>query len=219
MKVHIEGHTPNLEKLCAKAAKLCYSAGYPDNTAVTPTKAGPLLQKVIDLGHLSVLEHASITFGIEGISRACSHQLVRHRIASFSQQSQRYVPATGKPLVVMPESIEGDSRTQSLFESCMAVAWDTYNMLLKEGVPPEDARFVLPNAAQTSLIMTMNVRELLHFFNLRCCQRAQWEIRTMARQMLALCQTLSPVLFAGAGASCVSGACPEGAMGCKKSTP
>jgi thymidylate synthase (FAD) len=201
----------------ALAARLCYS----------PTSIGALqerlaagdvtafLDKIMSLGHLSVLEHVSFTFGVEGISRACSHQLVRHRLASYSQQSQRYVTFSGDafPLVV-PTSITQHPEREAVFNEAMQACAVAYRKLVDAGVPAEDARFVLPNAAETKIIVTMNARELRHFFELRCCERAQWEIRAMAIQMLRLVKPLAPTLFADAGPGCVAGACPEGKMTC-----
>jgi len=140
---------------------------------------------------------------------------VRHRLASYSQQSQRYVTFKGDgfPLVV-PDAIAADPALQATFDRAMAACAVAYRELVDAGVPAEDARFVLPNAAETKIIVTMNGRELLHFFELRCCERAQWEIRAMAVEMLKLVKPLAPVVFAAAGPGCVAGACPEGAMTC-----
>jgi thymidylate synthase (FAD) len=205
----------------ALAARLCYSPVAIDELRERLSRAdiSSFLDKIMSLGHQSVLEHVSFTFGVEGISRACSHQLVRHRLASYSQQSQRYVEFKGDvfPLVV-PESISGDERRNAVFNRAMQAASEAYRELVDDGVPAEDARFVLPNAAETKIIVTMNARELLHFFELRCCERAQWEIRAMAIEMLRLVKPLAPVVFRDAGPGCVSGSCPEGAMTCGKTT-
>jgi len=154
------------------------------------------------------------SFGIEGISRACSHQLVRHRIASFSQQSQRYVANEQQFDVVTPDSVAEQPELAERFVAHMQQSHELYREMLEAGVPAEDARFVLPNAAATKLVMTMNARELRHFFVLRCCRRAQWEIREMANQMLRLTRQAAPLLFADAGPGCLTGPCPEGAMTC-----
>jgi thymidylate synthase (FAD) len=167
------------------------------------------------MGHLSVLEHASFTFGIEGISRATSHQLVRHRLASYSQQSQRYVAASA-PEFVVPPSIEKDAAKKKNFEAAVRKIYREYAKLLEQGIPAEDARYLLPNAAHTKIIVTMNARELIHFFNLRCCERAQWEIRDMATMMLKLAKKTAPFIFRECGPSCVSGKCSEGEMTCGK---
>lgn len=215
MLVQLLTHTPDPERACAAAARLCYSAADIDQLMTKSDEdQSALLQKILKLGHFSVLEHASFTFGIEGISRACSHQLVRHRVASFSQQSQRYVSSREDFEVVTPPSIDADPELKATFEGFMAESGKVYADLLEAGVPAEDARFVLPNAAATKLVMTMNARELHHFFHLRCCRRAQWEIRAMARQMLRLARQAAPVLFAGAGPGCLNASCPEGAMTC-----
>lgn len=212
MRVTLLSHTPHPEKICAAAAKLCYSSGMPQIDKMTPDKAAPFLEKIMASGHLSILEHATFTFGIEGISRACSHQLVRHRLASYSQQSQRYVKQE-EPHFIVPQSVI-DAGQADRYNQAMEYAWAFYRAMCNAGVPAEDARFVLPNAAETKLVMTMNARELLHFFQLRCCRRAQWEIRALAVEMLFLVKTASPILFKFAGPSCVSGECPEGAMSC-----
>ncbi len=217
MKVTLLQHTPEPEKTVALAARLCYSAATIGDLQekLSSSDVASFLEKIMSLGHQSVLEHVSFTFGIEGISRACSHQLVRHRLASYSQQSQRYVTFKGDgfPLVV-PDAIAADPALQATFDRAMAACAVAYRELVDAGVPAEDARFVLPNAAETKIIVTMNGRELLHFFELRCCERAQWEIRAMAVEMLKLVKPLAPVVFAAAGPGCVAGACPEGAMTC-----
>ena len=215
MRVQLLTHTPDPEQVAAAAARLCYSDATIDQLLErAPEQAPKLLRKIVDMGHLSVLEHASFTFGIEGISRACSHQLVRHRIASYSQQSQRYVSHDEPFEAVTPESIAGNATLATRFQEHLATTHELYRELLAAGVPAEDARFVLPNAAATKLVMTMNARELHHFFALRCCRRAQWEIRAMAREMLRLARRAAPLLFADAGPGCLRGACPEGAMTC-----
>jgi thymidylate synthase (FAD) len=215
MRVQLLTHTPDPEQVVAAAARLCYSdASISHLLERAPEQAPRLLRKILDMGHLSVLEHASFSFGIEGISRACSHQLVRHRIASYSQQSQRYVSQEGPFEVVVPESIAAQPVLAARFEQHLAATHTLYRELLSASIPAEDARFVLPNAAATKLVMTMNARELHHFFSLRCCRRAQWEIRDMAREMLRLVRQAAPLLFADAGPGCLRGACPEGKMTC-----
>jgi len=215
MRVQLLTHTPDPEQVVAAAARLCYSdASIGQLLERAPEQAPKLLRKILDLGHLSVLEHASFTFGIEGISRACSHQLVRHRIASYSQQSQRYVSHEAPFEAVIPESISERPELATRFERHLAATHELYRELLAAGIPAEDARFVLPNAAATKLVLTMNARELHHFFALRCCRRAQWEIRIMAKEMLRLAKQAAPLLFADAGPGCLRGACPEGKMTC-----
>jgi len=217
VKVALLRHTPEPEKTVAMAARLCYSASSVRELE-EKVAAGSLekfLGKILKLGHLSVLEHASFTFGVEGISRATSHQLVRHRLASYSQQSQRYVTATA-PEYVIPHSIAADPEKRKRFEREIKRAYSLYSELVEEGVPAEDARYLLPNAACTKIIITMNARELLHFFSLRCCERAQWEIRGMATEMLRLAKGAAPFIFRDSGPSCVRGRCVEGEMTCGK---
>lgn len=215
MLVQLLTHTPNPELVVAAAARLCYSdASIEHLFGQSDEQVARLLGKILGLGHYSVLEHASFSFGIEGISRACSHQLVRHRVASFSQQSQRYVSHATPFVAVTPASIEERPELLTRFKAHMVATHDLYRDLLADGVAAEDARFVLPNAASTKLVLTMNARELHHFFALRCCRRAQWEIRHMAREMLRQARRAAPLLFAEAGPGCLKGACPEGAMCC-----
>ena len=215
MQVKLLSHTPDPEKVVAAAARLCYSASSIDTLLQLESVAAErLIRKVLGLGHLSVLEHVTCSFGVEGISRACSHQLVRHRVASYSQQSQRYVSHSDPFEAVVPQSIRGDDALYARYEELMGQIHTMYAELLDAGIPAEDARFVLPNAAATKVVVSMNARELHHFFALRCCRRAQWEIRAMATRMLHHCRALSPVLFENAGPPCLGGSCPEGSMSC-----
>lgn len=215
MQVELLTHTPEPELVVAAAARLCYSSSSIDALLEkSRTEREAFLEKITSLGHLSVMEHVSFTFGVEGISRACSHQLVRHRLASYSQQSQRYVSHKARFDAVTPDSIEQRPELNDRYQSMLEEIHNFYAELLESGVPAEDARFILPNAATTKIVVTMNGRELLHFFSLRCCRRAQWEIQAMAKKMLALIKPLAPILFAAAGPGCVRGACPEGAMTC-----
>jgi len=224
LKVVLLAHTPNPEETVAAAAKLCYSASDVDavREAVFTKDQHPFIEKLVDMGHLSPIEHASFTFAIEGISRACSHQLVRHRLASYSQQSQRYVGMEDGFGYIVPPSIEADPVLKERFSFFMEGIQQFYNDLVFEmkarGIEGEsayeDARFVLPNAAETKIIMTMNARELLHFFTQRCCRRAQWEIRAMAVEMLKLARKVAPAIFADAGPECLRGPCPEGSYSC-----
>ena len=214
MKVTLLANTPNPEKIVAAAARLCYSnkevSEIMDN--FTDEKIEKFINKLISLGHESPLEHVTFTFGIEGISRACSHQLVRHRIASYSHKSQRYVKENDFDYVIPPE-IE-NSIYKSEYERMMYTIQNFYNDLRAMGFEPEDARMVLPNACCTSIIKTMNVRSLLNFFKHRDCKRAQWEIRALAQEMMKICKEVAPRLFAHAGAACRSGKCSEGSMSC-----
>lgn len=215
MLVQLLTHTPEPEQVVTAAARLCYSAATVDQL-LEKSRADreSLLRKILSLGHYSVLEHVAFTFGIEGISRACSHQLVRHRLASYSQQSQRYVSHKERFAAVTPPSIAERPELASRFVALLDEIHGTYRELLAAGIPAEDARFVLPNAAETKIVLTMNARELHHFFNLRCCRRAQWEIRAMAKEMLRQARQVAPILFAAAGPGCLQGTCPEGAMCC-----
>ena len=156
---------------------------------------------------------------MDGVSRALTHQLVRHRIASFNQQSQRYVKfADGVP-VVKPGTVTDNDEASRIFDETVDAIEAAYARLLELGVPAEDARYLLPNASESKIVITMNVRELLHFFSLRCCNRAQWEIREMAHRMLELARPTAPYIFLDAGAGCVRGACPEGKMTCGRPYP
>ncbi|MBQ4491712.1 MAG: FAD-dependent thymidylate synthase [Deltaproteobacteria bacterium] len=214
MDVRLLASTPEAENLVVAAARLCYSSSsFEELLTWTEERKSALLRKVLAAGHLSVLEHASFTFGVSGISRACSHQLVRHRIASFSQQSQRYVDASGFDAVI-PPAIAANGEALRRFNALLEEARTVYAELLAMGIASEDARFVLPNAVKTSLAVTMNARELRHFFSLRCCLRAQWEIRELAGKMLILAREKAPLLFAGVGPACLSGPCPEGGKSC-----
>lgn len=215
MNVQLLAHTPAPEQLVAASAKLCYSAAsIADLAAIEADKAAEFIDKLPE-AHQSPFEHVSFTFGIEGVSRAMLAQITRHRIASFSVQSQRYVDMSDGFGYVIPESIEQNPEARYVFDAFMRGIDTLYTYLRSCGVPAEDARFVLPNACETRMIVTMNARELLHFFSLRCCKRAQWEIRAVADEMLRLCKGVAPEIFAKAGPGCARGHCPEGKMGCK----
>jgi len=216
MQVTLVSHTPDPELTVALAARLCYSpVSIGDlRERLSGSDIRKFLEKILTLGHLSVLEHASFTFGIEGISRVTTHQLVRHRLASFSQQSQRYVTHKEMFEVVVPPSVSADPVMEERFLSRVRELHSFYAEMVEAGIPAEDARYILPNATETKILATMNARELLHFFGLRCCERAQWEIRAMAVEMLRLVRSAAPVLFEKAGPGCLSGACPEGEMTC-----
>jgi len=241
VKVTLIAHTPEPDKLVAEAAKLCYAKSDIATLAdsLTPEKIESFLRLLDELGHESPVEHASFTFGIEGVSRSLLAQLTRHRIASYSVQSQRYVDKSGFEYITPPE-IAAIPEAAQIYEAQMASAAESYGKLREvliekhtasnlaggmdekearktaEKQANEDARFVLPNACDTRIIMTMNIRSLRNFFRLRCCNRAQWEIRALAREMLRLCREVSPLLFASAGPPCAHGPCPEGPMSCGK---
>jgi thymidylate synthase (FAD) len=235
LKVILLRHTPEPEEAVAMAAKLCYSAAdiesLKDKIQARDQKA--FVERLVKMGHLTPIEHPSFTFAIEGISRACSHQLVRHRIASYSQQSQRYVSEHRAQNTehriqtfdyIIPPSIAKDKEAKEIFKGLMVEAQKAYDLIvarlnkkgLKGEVANQDARFVLPNAAETKIMVTMNARELLHFFRLRCCYRAQWEIRQMAEEMLKLVKEVAPTIFQKAGPACLYAPCPEGEYTCGK---
>ena len=267
LKVKIIAHTPEPDKVVAQAGKLCYSAVGVDEITqkLTEEEIARYVNMLASIGHESPLEHVSFTFAIEGISRACTHQIVRHRIASYSQQSQRYVKLEQFEYII-PPAIEKNPEAKRIFIETMERDQKAYDELvdllledilidkhaadygscireiLKENpdaVPDrskvldlyaenfledyrkaekqaiEDARYVFPNACETKIVITMNARSLLHFFNVRCCNRAQWEIREMATEMLKECKKIAPALFKKAGPDCVYGKCGEGKMSCK----
>ena len=267
LKVKIIAHTPEPDKVVAQAGKLCYSAVGVDEITqkLTEEEIARYVNMLASIGHESPLEHVSFTFAIEGISRACTHQIVRHRIASYSQQSQRYVKLEQFEYII-PPAIEKNPEAKRIFIETMKRDQEAYDELvdllledilidkhaadygscikevLKENpdaVPDrskvldlyaekffedyrkaekqaiEDARYVFPNACETKIVITMNARSLLHFFNVRCCNRAQWEIREMATEMLKECKKIAPALFKKAGPDCVYGKCGEGKMSCK----
>jgi thymidylate synthase, flavin-dependent len=211
MKVKLLKFTQDPEKACAIAGRLCYSAAGIDEIAekFTKEKTKELLDKIISSGHHSVLEHASFTFGIEGVSRALLAQLTRHRIASFSVQSQRYVKFKNGVEFIVPDTIKKDSKLNKKYTDFLKITERLYKEFLDEGIPAEDARYILPNASATKIIITMNARELRHFFALRCCNRAQWEIRDMSCRMLNLVKKEAPVLFSDAGPDCLRQGCQE----------
>ncbi len=216
MKVTLVDHTKNPDRICAAAAQSCYSVEGTTELFETTSedRAKRMIEKVVGMGHLSVVEHAHFTFSVEGVSRSLTHQLVRHRIASYSQQSQRYV-SMDKAEYVIPPTISADTEAKVLYNKAMDDAWMAYRKLAKK-MPKEDARYVLPSACHTNITVTMNARELWHLFRLRCCRRAQWEIRLMAWKMLAEARKAAPILFADAGPGCFEGPCPEGEYSCGK---
>lgn len=234
-------HTPNPEHTVASAAKLCYSASSINDLRdnLTDEKAASFVEMLSEIGHESPIEHASFTFGIEGVSRSFLAQITRHRIASYSVKSQRYVAEKCFEYIVPPE-IAADEEAKKLYLEAMEDDNRKYNQIadilkakhikefldegkdektaarLAEKKAIEDARFVLPNACETKMVVTMNARSLMNFFRHRCCSRAQWEIREVADQMLALVSKVAPELFKKAGPPCLTGGCPEGKMSCGK---
>lgn len=241
MRVELLASTPEPEKLIAAAAKLCYSKSGAGNLmeGLDEKTTENFIDKLVSLGHDSPLEHMSFSFAIEGVSRVLTHQLVRHRMASYSQQSQRYVKLDQFEYV-LPPTIAAIPEAKVLFEEAMAQDQKTYDELvdiLKEaafrkftemGVSEsrakqqaeksaiEDARYVFPNACETKIVVTMNARSLINFFEHRCCERAQWEIRALADEMLKLVKAQAPNVFKKAGPNCVKSTCSEGVMSCGK---
>lgn len=241
LKVKLLNYTPNGEETIAQAGKLCYSRVGVDEIGEKQDEESiaRYVKMLSDMGHLSPIEHVSFTFAVEGVSRVLTHQLVRHRLASYSQQSQRYVKLDQFDYIIPPE-IDNDKEAKEIYvnhmKSCQKAYDDLVEILekkhyedfIKEGMDEkkakrsaskkaiEDARYTFPNACETKIVFTMNARTLLHFFNVRSCLRAQWEIREMSDQMLKLVKDIYPNLFSNAGPSCISGPCPEGKMTCGK---
>ena len=240
-KVTLISYTPEPERTVAAAAKLCYSSASIDGIkgSLTPDKTARFVDMLTEIGHESPIEHASFTFGIEGVSRALLAQITRHRLASYSVQSQRYVKESMFSYVLPPE-IERCPEAKEEFIRAMKEDQKHYDRLtgmlkkrhkeaflengrdekeadrLAEKKAMEDARFVLPNACETKMVCTFNARSLMNFFTHRCCNRAQWEIREVATKMLKLVLEVAPHLFKNAGPSCVRGTCPEGKMSCRE---
>ncbi len=240
-KVTLLTYTPDPERTVASAAKLCYSSSDIDSLreGLTEEKAASFVEMLSEIGHESPIEHASFTFGIEGVSRALLAQITRHRMASYSVKSQRYV-AEGYFEYVTPPEIAEIPEALELYRKTMRADQEAYDRLadlltekhtalfiaegkdektarrLAEKKAIEDARFVLPNACETKMVMSMNARSLYNFFKHRCCNRAQWEIRDVATQMLTLVSEVAPELFKKAGPPCLYGKCPEGKMSCGK---
>lgn len=216
MRINLLRFTEKPETMVAVAARLCYS---PVGVSELLEEMGEedinkLVRFVIKSGHLSTTEHISFTFAIEGVSRALTHQLVRHRVASYNQQSQRYVSFKDKFEYIIPPEIEKDSDIKEEYDKLIKDTHGLYKKFLDKGIEPEDARYLLPNASETKIIVTMNGRELLHFFTVRCCNRAQWEIREMAIKMLKQVKKMAPTVFEKAGPNCLRGPCPEGKFKC-----
>lgn len=241
MNIKLLSYTPDGEKLVASAAKLCYSSvGVEEiEKGLNEENIASFLDMLISVGHESPIEHVSFTFAAEGVSRTLTHQLVRHRIASYSQQSQRYVKLDQFEYI-MPPAIEDNEEAKKIFIEAMEndqkaydeISEKLFDRYYKENIDKgmkerraksaaeksaiEDARYVFPNACETKIVFTMNARTLLNFFRLRCCNRAQWEIRELAIGMLKEVKSVYPVIFKNAGPSCLVGPCPEGNMTCGK---
>jgi thymidylate synthase (FAD) len=215
MKVKLLRYTADPELLCGAAALTSTRSGNPSEIfeSIDLERARQTIKRVTGYGHMSVIEHASFTFSIEEVSRALTHQLVRHRIASYTQQSQRYVTYDTLKKYVTPPTIVQNPEAKKIFDETLESISAAYKKLLEVGIPKEDARYILPNAAKTNIVVTMNARELRHFFNLRCCARSQWELREVATEMLRQVKKVAPALFENAGPTCVElGFCPEGKM-------
>ena len=241
LNVKLLSHTANPETIVAAAAKLCYASSSIDDLMdkLDDDNVSAFIDKLSSMGHESPFEHMSFTFGIEGVSRSLLAQITRHRIASYSVKSQRYVKE-GAFEFVTPPYIEEDEEAKKIYLEAMAAdqkAYDElteilfkkhYDRLISEGKDEktarrtaektaiEDARFVLPNSCETKMVATFNARSLFNFFNHRCCSRAQWEIQALANEMLKLVREVAPTVFKNAGPKCISGPCPEGAMSCGK---
>lgn len=239
LKVSLISHTEDPEKLIAKAAKICYSPVGVDEIeeSLDERSVQKFIEMIMNIGHESPIEHVTFTFAVEGVSRTLTHQLVRHRMASFSQQSQRYVKLEQFDYIV-PPSIESNAEACEIFVRAMAEDQRNYNDIVHalytqhlrvfldsgmdkkkahskaEKMSIEDARYVFPNACETKIVFTMNARSLFNFFKHRCCNRAQWEIRALATEMYKLVKDIAPTLFKNSGPSCVSGECIEGKMTC-----
>ena len=213
LKVELVTYTPDPERVIASSVKVCHSKTIKEPETLTPEDTKRLIEMVRTSGHHSVMEHASFTFAISGVSRVLTHQLVRHRIASYSQQSQRYVDL-GKSGFVTPPTVTGEA--DEIYKKHIDDAVNTYKELIEKGVPIEDARYVLPNAMSTNIIVSMNARALYNFLSLRTCRRAQDEIQQMAVAMLHLVEDICPTVFENAGPPCVRGPCPEGKYTCGK---
>ncbi len=218
MYVKLIRHTPEPERAVATAARLCYAAvsAADLDQQMDQQTVQRMVSRMISSGHGSTLEHAVFTFAVDGVSRVLTHQLVRHRLASYDQQSQRYTDSSGDDYVT-PPTIAGNlvlddgTPVAKVYEDHLAKSKALYAAMTAVGVPKEDARYLLPQGMHTRILVTMNARELLHFFSLRCCTRAQWEIRELAERMLTEVKAVAPTLFADAGPTCAQthGHCPE----------
>jgi len=218
LEVKLLAHTYQPQQVVAAAIRQCYSAvGARELKEKTSRETQRrLIRQIVSSGHTSTIEHASFTFAIEGISRSCSQHLIRHRIASYSQQSHRYVDLSKQELTyIMPPEVENNPKLRRRFQREVDEQEKKYNEMVKLGINPEDARYILPNGVETKIVVTMNARSLHNFFRLRCCQRAQWEIQALAWEMLRLVKKEAPDLFANAGPSCITEKiCWEGNLSC-----
>jgi thymidylate synthase (FAD) len=211
LRVILLSHSPDPERAVATAARNCYSPRDIETIDEnwSAEDVSKMVSRVRDAGHLSTFEHTMFTFGVSGVSRALTHQLVRHRHMSYEQKSQRYIKVKGQFEFITPPSIEARPEIKAKYDVLMGQIAEFYEAALAAGTPPEDARFALPNAAETQIVITANARALLDFFTLRTCNNAQWEIRELAFAMLRLVKKVAPTLFIRAGATCVRGYCNE----------
>lgn len=217
MKVNLMQYTPEADELAFFSARRCYSGkSYDDLESEVYNKdkedMSIFLQEMVAIGHHSIFEHASFTFHIEGASRITEQQLTRHRLASYSIQSSRYT-SRGNFQTVIPDTVIESDEAESYKKGINAVN-SLYDSLIEAGVSREDARYFLPQGMATNMVVTMNARQLLHFFKLRLCRRSQWEIQDLANQMYKLAYSVAPAIFENAGPSCVIGSCDEGSMSC-----
>lgn len=210
MNVKLIAHTIDPDFIAGKAAAICVGGDIYNVNACKKALKGALKR-----GHESIVEHNAFTFLIEGVSRVTLAQLTRHRMASYSVESQRYVEGSGQNVMV-PGSIVSNPELAKEYETLTRVSNLFYMDCLDAGIPAEDARYGLLQSGTTKLVVTMNARELLNFFKMRCCNRAQWEIRRVADEMLRLVKPVAPIIFEDAGPGCVAGKCPEGKGTCGK---
>lgn len=223
MKVELLEMSANAEEIIYSSARQCYSEKdafeiFIKSKNIKKEKIEKFIKEIVQSGHESVLEHVKFTFAISGVSRALTHQLVRHRIASYSQQSQRYVNMENFNYII-PPSIKSDRVLLEIYQNVLEEIRKGYKKIVERfkelGIEGEmanqDARYILPNAVETKIVVTMNCRELLNFFKVRCCSRSQWEIRELAYKMLEICKNKLPSVFEKSGAKCeFLGYCPEG---------
>lgn len=216
LKVELIDYTPNPDRLVTASARLCYSPKNGEDlfNNMTDEEINKLVKQLVSSGHESPLEHCTFTFAISGVSRVVTHELVRHRIASYSQRSQRYITEDNCNFI-LPKSIKDNEVACMYYKKALKNVQDAYKDLLSCGIAKEDARYILPNATETKIMVTMNARSLLNFFKLRTCHRAQPEMQEMANEMLRAVKKVAPVIFSNAGPSCVcKGKCDQGKLSC-----
>jgi len=225
MRIKLVSYTQDPERICAAAALTSTNKSTFEERLKSfegeegLEKARALVKRIVSCGHETIIEHASFTFSVEDVSRALTHELVRHRIASYTHQSQRYVAFDEvNPLSSFKrsEKIDKDAEAKKRFDEALEKSADTYKKLLEKGIPAEDARLILPNAMLSNITVTMNARALKNFFRLRCCNRALWELHDLADEMLKQAKEVAPAIFHDSGPACVRGPCTEGKMSCGK---